>query len=116
MATIAIDNDQLIIEQTAVDTVLSLRSTLRFQISSVRGVTVDPSVGSEPKGIRAPGTHVPGFVVAGTFRHEGRKTFWNIRRGTNALVITLDHEDFDQLIVEVDDPFAAMELINKARG
>ena len=115
MAQISIDNDHLVIEQSAVDAVLSLKSTLRFPIQHIRGVTVDPSVGHEPKGLRAPGTHVPGFVVAGTFFHEGRKTFWNIRRGTQALVITLDHEEFDQLIVEVDDPFGTAELINSAR-
>lgn len=116
MASVRIDGDDLVIEQSAVDTVLSLRSSLRIPLANVRGVTADPGIAGEAKGLRAPGAHVPGLLTLGTFYREGRKTFWNIRRGANAIVITLEHTDFDQLVIEVDDPQQTIAEVNSARS
>lgn len=54
--------------------------------------------------------------MAGTFRRRGSKAFWNIRRGKNAVVITLADSNFDQLIIEVRDPYATVTTLNKARA
>lgn len=116
MAEIRIEGDELVIEQSLVDHLLSLRSTLRFPIAQVDGITWDPGVAAEPKGLRVPGTHIPGLVVAGTFRHEGEKVFWNIRRGTHAVVIRLRDAEFQQLVVEVDDPQGTVDAVNAARA
>lgn len=84
-------------------------------VASITGITADPTIGSEPKGIRAPGTHVPGLLTAGTFHRDGNRIFWNIRRGTHAVVITLEGAQFDQLVIDVDDPYAVIAEVNAAR-
>ena len=115
MADITIQDDTLVVEQSTTEKILSLRGTIRVPLSNVVGATVDPGVGSERKGFRVPGTHIPGFFVAGTFRRDHAKTFWNIRRGTNAVVVSLTDAAFDQLVIEVDDPHGVVAAINAAR-
>ena len=115
MASINVHDDTLVVEQSAIEKILSLRGTVRVPLARVVGATVDPGVGAERKGFRVPGTHIPGFYVAGTFRRDEARTFWNIRRGTNAVVISLTDCAFDQLIIEVDDPHGTVASINAAR-
>ena len=58
------------------------------------------------KGIRAPGTFIPGFITAGTFHRDGKKLFWDVVNTKNAIVIDLENESYDQLIIEVRNPAA----------
>jgi hypothetical protein len=44
---------------------------LVIPLRCVRGATADPGVIREPRGWRGPGTHVRGFVTAGTFHMDG---------------------------------------------
>jgi hypothetical protein len=114
MASIKIHDDVLVVEQSTLEKILSLRGTIRVPLADVIGASIDPSVGSERRGIRVPGTHIPGLYVAGTFRHDDVKTFWNIRRGTNAVVVSLADGDLDRLVIEVDDPHGTVASINAA--
>ena len=116
MATVTIDGSDLVIEQSAAEKVLSLKSSLRVPLSRVQGVTRDETIGSEAKGVRAPGVQLPGVITAGTFYREGRKTFWNIRDGRRAIVITLHDAEFDQLVIDVDDPLDTIAALNEAIG
>jgi hypothetical protein len=53
------------------DKLWALKSKLTIPLAHVRGATVDPGILGEPKGVRAPGTHVPGVITAGTFHQDG---------------------------------------------
>lgn len=64
------------------------------------------------KGWRAPGTHIPGLLVAGTFLRDGQRTFWDVHRAQKALIIDLAHHSYHQLIIEVPDVTAVMALLN----
>jgi hypothetical protein len=68
----------------------------------------------EPKGIRAPGTHVPGVHTAGTFHIHGERIFWDVRDASKAIVIELDDEPDSRLVVQVADPRATVALIEHA--
>jgi hypothetical protein len=69
-----------------------------------------------PVGLRSPGTNLPGFYLAGTFRK-----FWGTNRGTSFWIrrhpdkcirINLQNFDYDYLMIEVDDPAAEIARIN----
>ena len=115
MSDVRIEGTELVIDQTLVDKVLSLKSDLRFPLVHVVSATWDPGIAKEPKGLRAPGTSVPGVITAGTYHHDGETSFWNIRHGTNVVVIRLRDEEFDQLVLEVDAPQSVVDAINRAR-
>ena len=83
------------------------------------GAEVDPAVGEHwddmVKGIRLPGTHLPGVIAAGSFyTFGGEWVFWDVHDPQKALTINLAHEHYIKLVVEVDDPVATVAAIEEA--
>lgn len=68
------------------------------------------------KGIRAPGTQIPGVIVAGTYYQGGKKIFWDVKNGERAIVIELEGESYARLVVEVEDPEGTIAMIRQALG
>ena len=66
---------------------------------------------TEPKGIRAPGAHVPGVINAGTFHIHGERVFWDVHDPAKAVVIELADEHYARLVVQVADPGATVALV-----
>jgi hypothetical protein len=114
MARVSIDNGDLIVEIEGLDKLWSLKSRLSIPLGNVRGATADPGIVKEPKGLRAPGTHLPGVITAGTFHQDGERVFWDVRDGARAVVIELVDERYARLVVEVADPGATVALIERA--
>ena len=71
-------------------------------------------IATEPKGLRAPGTHIPGVLVAGTFHQDGERVFWDVHDAAKAVVIELADEKYQRLVIEVDDPRETAERIEQA--
>jgi hypothetical protein len=114
MVEVSIKDKKLILNIKGVGKVLALKSEFIIPLTSVKGVTADPGVLEMPKGLRAPGTAIPGVFYAGTFFSEGDKVFWNVRHADKAIVIELEDEDFARLIIEVENPTQVVELIEKS--
>ena len=62
-------------------------------------------------GIRLIGTQLPGVITAGQFYQHGQRVFWDVNDPANSIIIELHDDRFDELIVEVNDPLAAVEQI-----
>ena len=114
MATVSIEGSNLVVDIHGLDKIWSFTSRLSIPLAHVRGARADPTVASESKGWRGPGTHIPGILVAGTFHHDGSKVFWDVRHAADTVVIDLEHETYRQLIIGVDDPAAVVEHIAQA--
>ena len=81
------------------------------------GAEANPEVALQwRKGVRAPGTHVPGVITAGTFYQEGEPVFWDVHDPEKTVVIQLRDERYARLVIEVDDPHATAAAIQKALG
>ncbi|MFD5826084.1 hypothetical protein, partial [Lentzea sp. NPDC060358] len=104
MAVISVQGQDLVVEMEGMDKLWALKSRLTIPLAHVRGATVDPGILGEPKGLRAPGTHVPGVITAGTFHQDGEKVFWAVRDARKAVVVELSDERYTRLVVEVDEP------------
>lgn len=50
----------------------------------------------------------------GTFYQQGKRVFWDVHNPENTIVIELRDERYNELIVEVGDPQATMELVKTA--
>ncbi|MFI2649635.1 hypothetical protein [Micromonospora fulviviridis] len=114
MAKVRIDNDSLVVEIEGLDKLWALKSRLAIPLLNVRGATADPGVIKEPKGIRAPGAHLPGVIIAGTFHVDGERIFWDVRDPAKAVVIQLRDERYTRLIIQVADPRATVALVEHA--
>ena len=66
------------------------------------------------KGIKMPGTHVPGIITAGTFYQSGEKIFWDVVDKDKAIIIDLEDESYKKLIIQVKNPSEAIDFINDA--
>ncbi|MEU1539772.1 hypothetical protein ABZ461_16955 [Actinacidiphila glaucinigra] len=111
MALIHIEGDDLVVVIEGLDKLWAFKSSLTIPLANVRGATADPGIANDPKGIRAPGSHIPGVIIAGTFHQEGEKVFWDVKDRSKALVIELADEQYARLVLQVDDPRAAVALI-----
>ncbi len=54
------------------------------------------------------------MLTAGTFYQDGKRVFWDVHNPEDTVVIELKDERYNQLIVEVADPNAAVELVKAA--
>jgi len=116
MATVSIDRGDLVVDVEGMDKLWALKSRLTIPLANVRGATADPGIVREGKGLRVGGAHVPGVIVAGTFRNDGERVFWDVRNAERAVVIELDDERYARLVIEVADPSATVDLIEGAVG
>lgn len=113
MNTVTLEDGHLLVEPAWLDKVWSFTRRLDIPLDHVRGATVDPGANSEPKGMHVPGLDVPG-KTAGTFYRNGDKTFWNVSRPNDTIVVELVHETYQRLVLTVDNPREKAQLINNA--
>ena len=111
MALVRVDGDDLVVVIEGLDKLWALKSSLTIPLGNVRGATADPGITADPKGIRAPGSHVPGVITAGTFHLDGEKVFWDVKDSSKAVVIELADERYARLVIEVAEPAATVALI-----
>jgi hypothetical protein len=114
MAKVRIDNDSVVVDMEGLDRLWALRSSLTIPLANVRGATADPGMISEPTGVRVGGTNVPGVIRAGSFRVDGEHVFWDVHDAAKAVVVELSDERYARLVIEVDDPRATVDLIERA--
>lgn len=113
MNSVTVVDGTLVVEPQGLDKVWSFTRRLEMPLGNVRGATHDPGASKEPKGIRAPGLGLPG-KTAGTFHREGVKTFYNVTGSADTIVIELEQQEYQRLILTVEDPRAVVQLINNA--
>ena len=112
---VTLDNDRLVVEPQGLDKLWGLRRRIEVPLTQVRGATYDPEALHAAKGMRAPGLALPNVKWVGTFRRHGQRTYWNVRRGGQTVVIELDPTaHFARLYLTVEDARALADRINAA--
>lgn len=117
MVDLAVADGKLVLHVEGVDKVFALKSALEIPIEHVAGIRADPEAARGWfHGLRMPGTQIPGVITAGTFYLHGQRVFWDVHHPENTVVIELRDERYNELIVEVADPQAAVEMVRAAAG
>ena len=115
MVNISVEGDLVHLDVEGVDKLWALRSQLEFPLSHVRSVRVDSAAARGWwHGLRLWGSNVPGILTAGTFYQQGGIVFYDVHDPERTIVLELDHEHYDRLIVEVEEPERAREMIERA--
>lgn len=97
------------------DRLWALRSSLEIPLAHIAGVCADPPIAHEFRhGLKELGTSVPGLITAGLFRQDGKQVFWDVHYAERTIGIALHDERLDELVVEVEDPAAAVAAIQLA--
>jgi len=66
------------------------------------GAAVVADVWPQLRGVRAPGTGLPGVIMLGTTRHDGVKDFCVVRRHGPGLVVELRQHEFARLLLSLE--------------
>ena len=112
---VTLTGDRLVVEPRGLDRLWGLRRKIEVPLSQVRGATYDPEAFYAGKGLRAPGLALPNRKWVGTFFRDGQRTYWNVRRGGQTVVIELDpRAPFMRLYLSVEDGRALVDRINAA--
>jgi len=115
MARIKIKNDKLIIRMQGARKLWSLRSELAIPLDNVMGITFDTDIWKDtPKpGEKCIGTDMYGFYFAGSFVQDDNRMFYDLKGKEDAIVISLKDEQFDFVIIGVENPHEVVETIEK---
>jgi len=109
---LSITDGNLVLHVRGADKLWTLKSSLEIPLAHVTEVRADPAIAHGWwHGIRMPGTNIPGVLTAGTFYHDGKRVFWDVHNPDNTIVIGLRDERYNEIIVEVSDPKAALDLL-----
>jgi hypothetical protein len=93
----------------------ALKSSLEIPLHHIAGIRSDPTIARGWwHGWKMPGTSIPGVITAGTFYRDGKRVFWDVHNPENTVVIELRDDRFDELIVEVANPNATVQMIEAA--
>jgi hypothetical protein len=113
MPTVTIDRDVIRITLHGWERVWALKGGVTIPLAHVRSVAIAPR-DLRPKGLRAPGSYLPGVITAGTWRWRGVKEFWSVRHKSKALALELSDDNYTRVVVEVDDPTRVAAEIERA--
>jgi hypothetical protein len=115
MTEYQIEGDTLQLTVEGMDKVWALRSHLSIPLRDITDVKADPERGAGAlTGIKVGGSRIPGVLQAGTFLDSDGMVFWDVHRPGHAIVISLEHEHYKQLIIDVADPATAAQEISEA--
>ena len=112
MVEVSVDKEDLVFTVQGLHKLWAFKSSVRVPIGSVRSVARDADAKRGMwKGIRFPGTHIPGLIVAGTFYQRHRKSFWDVTNAANTIVVETHGGPYDRIVVDVSDPRKTVQLI-----
>jgi hypothetical protein len=114
MVNVAVQNDRAVFEVEGLDRLWALRSRLEIPLAHITDAKIDPDqVGRWWHGWKLFGTDLPGLFAAGTFYYHGELVFWDVRDPAKTVIVSLDHERYKKLIIEVADPDAVVATLRK---
>jgi hypothetical protein len=61
-----------------------------------------------------PGSQIPGIITAGTFYQHDGAVFYDVHDPERTIVLELNHEHYKRLVMEVEDPAAAVAQLQNA--
>ena len=115
MVNVVIEGDRVRFEVEGWDQLWALKSHLEIPLAHVQAVRADP----EPArgwwhGVRLPGTQIPGLLTAGSFYQSGGFVFYDVHDPERTVVIELDHEHYQRLVIEVENPADVVKMLRSA--
>jgi hypothetical protein len=117
MVDITIQDDRAVFNVEGMHKLWSFRSRIDIPLTHITGVDADPDrVGVWWHGFKLIGTDVPGMFAAGTFYYHGELVFWDVHDPARTVIVSLEHQRYKKLIIEVADVAATVALLRGALG
>jgi hypothetical protein len=104
MVDVTIQGDRAVFTVEGLHKLWSFRSQIEIPLAHITAVDADPDqVGVWWHGFKLLGTDMPGMFAMGTFYYHGELVFWDVHDVARTIVVSLAHERYKKLIIEVSD-------------
>jgi hypothetical protein len=104
MVDVTIQDDRAVFNVEGLHKLWSLKSEMQIPLAHITDVEANPDqVRRWWHGIKVIGTDAPKLFSAGTFYYHGELVFWDISDPAQTIVVSLEHERYKKLIIEVSD-------------
>jgi hypothetical protein len=114
MADLVVDGTSLTLALSGVEHLEGFRGDLSAPLDAVTSVRAVDDPWSELRGMRAPGTGLPGVIAVGTRRGSFGKDFAAVHGKGPAVVVDFADQEFQRWILTVDDPDAVVARVQEA--
>ena len=111
MADLVTDGTTLMLALTRIERLEGFRGDLHAPLDAVTGVRAVEDPWAELRGLRAPGTGLPGVIAVGTRRGSFGKDFAAVHGKGPAVVVELAGQEFERWMLTVDDPAAVVARV-----
>jgi len=117
-ASIDIDDTALTVRPRGLDIVWTTRRRITVPMEHVRGARIDPAIVRHGPWLGAGYTDalLDYTVAAGPMVVRGHHEFWDVHFPERTIVVDLVGEQYERMVIDVDDPEAAVAEINAAVG
>jgi hypothetical protein len=116
MAHLELEGDHLLLRLTAEEHLEGMHRDIVVPRSAVAVVRVAEDVWSELRGIRAPGTGLPGVIAVGTRRGSFGKDFAAVHGKGRGVVVELVDQPFSRIVISTPDPEGVVEALAAPRA
>jgi hypothetical protein len=111
MADVQVAEGMLEVRLTLLERFFALHANVIVPLSAVRGVFIVNRPFAELRGLRWPGTGIPGVVALGTWRFGGGKDFVAIYGQQRAVEFDLVGCEFDRLLIGMPNPESVVDRL-----
>ena len=113
MARLTVDRGDLTVRLSPLEKLAAFRGNVTVPLSAVIDAEVEPDGFASLRGMRSPGTGIPGVIAYGVRVHRGGRDFAAVLGRKPALRIDLDPDSspFGRITVTVPDPQHVLSLI-----
>lgn len=111
MVTIEKQGDNFVFEIKGLHKLWALKSELTIPTEHIVDAYPNEQNLNWMWALRMPGTHIPGLITAGTYIQKDGTLFCDVVHHENSIVVELQDEFYKKLIIEVQDPKSAIELL-----
>ena len=111
MVTIERSNDNFIFTIQGIHKLWALKSELTIPAEHIVRAYSNTEDLHVKLGLRLPGTSVPGLIEAGSFIGKDGIIFCDITDHSKSIVVELQHDHYNKLIIDVEDPASAIAML-----
>ena len=117
MVDITIEDDRAVFNVEGAHKLWAFKSRVEIPLAHIASVEINhDQVRGWWHGFKLVGSDMPGLFAAGTFYYHGELVFWDMVHLEKTIIVSLEHERYKKLIVEVADPSASAAMLNAAIG
>ena len=117
MVNVSVDGNRAMFAVEGMHKLWAMRSQIEIPLAHITNVEVNhDQVGAWWHGFKLMGTDMPGLFAMGTFYYHGELVFWDVTDLRRTIIISLEHERYKKLIIEVADPESAARTLRQGVG